>query len=120
MTRETNINTGVNGFPLEAQPGGAERLKAAIKQGLKVNKQAELDRLRLLVFEGAPDWANWAVMENPEWTVKELQHAVRWWSWHKEKPKCDGEFRWLSFNVHMGCKNQPATDLDWTETLIER
>lgn len=82
-----------------------------------MNKQAELERLNALVFEGAPEWAKWAAMD-------EDQN----WYLFKEKPLLDTPTnQWLHTSVRTR-NEKPCdlliefhkTDLDWTETLIER
>lgn len=78
-----------------------------------MNKQAEKDRLRPMLFEGAPDWAYHSFMD----------HTGRWWirGFVLPTPNLVGMcWRvWDSERVEE-CKNQPETFLHWTDSLIER
>lgn len=80
-------------------------------------KEQEHERLRLILFEGAPE---------------EVTHAVYCdvkcqWLWCKGKPKLSyptmnnpmqGKIRWSGWFKYT--KNQPETDLHSLESLIER
>ncbi len=87
-------------------------------------KEQELARLHDIVFEGAPDWAKWAAHDNPGLVGDDIRRLVCHWTWHEEKPEVfQAEFyrkNWHSTMSLMSCKNQPETDLPWTDTLIER
>lgn len=75
-----------------------------------MNKSEELERLRGIVFEGAPDDVDAAAMySDGVWVwfypAKYIKGGVCFYQSHKEPE--------LS-------KNQPETFLDWKETLIKR
>ena len=70
--------------------------------------KAEHDRLRPVVFEGAPDETTHAAMDKSgQWSAYELIDDGEW------LPD-------LSHAMWFICKNQPETTLDWRDTLIER
>lgn len=76
-----------------------------------LNKDKELKRLAGEVFEGAPDWCTHAAMDKGGM-----------WFWHGVpvlEPTIDG-FWWHAERANRTCKNQPVTDLPWTETLLRR
>ena len=71
-----------------------------------MSEEDERERLRSIVFEGAPDWCTHAAMEDDGiWFWLEMP----WTDWING---ATGNFD--------SCKNQPETTLDWTQTLIER
>jgi hypothetical protein len=84
-----------------------------------MNKEQERERLHDLVFEGAPEWAKWAVK------LRIMGRSSYAWVWLSDKP-VKGVSTWLKkqpvslgFNESI-CKTQPDTELDWPETLIRR
>ena len=73
--------------------------------------KAEHDRLRPILFEDAPDWANVACRsEKGVW-----QHVGK----KLLEPAFHGNWEWGSVQSYY-CKNQPETTLDWKDTLIKR
>lgn len=62
--------------------------------------KAEHDRLRPILFDGAPEYVSKAYLDDGEWI------------WVNYK----GDIPWHYYLSH----NQPKTTLNWTDTLIER
>jgi hypothetical protein len=77
----------------------------------EARKEQERDRLHDLVFDGAPELAKWAAKDK-----------TGWWYMYDEKPWCDLVECWDSEATTWTheCKNQPETELVWTDTLIRR
>lgn len=73
--------------------------------------KAEHDRLRPILFVGAPKWVKFAA-----------ENKNRNWCWFEFKPRY-WSYSGIWDNDNGRCKytkNQPETMLDWTQTLIKR
>lgn len=75
--------------------------------------KAEHDRLRPILFEGAPDWATHAFKF----------HLGQWFLYGHNLPNPllnEGRWRTTDCGRYITCKNQPETTLNWKDTLIKR
>jgi Cys-tRNA synthase (O-phospho-L-seryl-tRNA:Cys-tRNA synthase) len=72
----------------------------------EARKEQERDRLHDLVFDGAPDYVEYA-MQEPDggWFTGGMKPDRKRMGWRYDFTRC---------------KNQPETELDWTDTLIRR
>ena len=70
----------------------------------------EHDRLRPILFEGAPDWCEYA----------RVNRRSLCWEWLNKHPddECDGYLTATIDVITLVCTNQPDTSLDWYQTLI--
>jgi|GEM_PF-7086280 hypothetical protein len=79
---------------------------------MKAEIKAEHERLRPILFEGAPPDAEYFYMSS----------AGRWCYMSESRPRPDEHYGiWESVITCVGyCKNQPETTLNWRDTLIRR
>tara|TARA_R100001143_G_scaffold61969_1_gene64031 strand:+ start:2881 stop:3165 length:285 start_codon:yes stop_codon:yes gene_type:complete len=86
----------------------------------ELNKTDELKRLAGEVFEGAPDWVKWAAMDSAMADHNYLKNS--WWYWFESMPESKITYNiWYTHASEKAhCKNQPETDLPWTETILRR
>jgi hypothetical protein len=78
-----------------------------------MNKEKERERLHDLVFDGAPDWATHA--------FKFYGSKWFWFGHNLPNPNVNnGKWETTNCGRYRTSKNQPETELDWTETLIRR